>query len=107
MTSVLINSELFESAIKRVRAQSNPVHTTPVGWSDKTVELLNILKKNNPYTTLSNEVQTELKKVKKMPDLCDYLPWFRVGPGHKEACANQLELERNPPPPKIKDYAEY
>jgi hypothetical protein len=62
-----------------------PVHTIPVGWSSKTIQLINILKKNNPYTTLPEEVKTELQAVRTMPELRDYLPWFRVGPGHKES----------------------
>ena len=105
--SGLSKYEVFELAMYRVRSQSQPVHTTPVGWSDKTVELIGILKKNNPYATLSNQVQTELEKVKQMPKMCDYLPWFRIGPGHKEALRNAEEEQRNPPPPKIKDYCEY
>jgi hypothetical protein len=74
----------YESIIQSVRARSAPVHTIPVGWSDKTKQLISILRKNNPYQTLPESIACEMVDIKKLPELRNYLPWFRVGPGHKE-----------------------
>ena len=87
----------IQSVMDRVRAQSVPVKTTPVGWSDKTVKILAILKKYNPYTTLSEQDKSELDCLRKMPELSEYLPWFVCGPGHKEIYANQLVTELHVP----------
>lgn len=99
------NPELFEYAIQRVRAQSAPVHTIPVGWSEKTQQLLDILKQNNPYTTLPDKVVNNLNSLRQMPEPRTYLPWVVVGPGFKEIYAAGL----NPPLSRetVKDYAKY
>jgi hypothetical protein len=89
------SSSHFDDVIFRVREKSAPVKTTPVGWSDKTVELINLLKQNNPYTTIPDHIKIQLEAVRKMPEL--HLPWFKVGPSFKEIYAKQLSDEINPP----------
>ena len=44
----------------------------PVGWSSKTVELIYILKQNNPYTILPTTIKTKLESLRKLPELQDY-----------------------------------
>ena len=92
-----ISSCQFDDVILRVRNQSEPVKTTPVGWSSKTVDLMNILKQNNPYTTIPEHIKIQLDSVRKMPELRDYLPWIVCGSGHKEIHAKQLSEELSAP----------
>jgi hypothetical protein len=66
--------------MERVRAQSVPVKTTPVGWSDNTFNILAILKKYNPYANLSEQDKTELNRVRAIPEKRDYFHW--VGRRH-------------------------
>ena len=94
----------YESIIQSVRSRSSPVNTIPVGWSDKTEQLISILRKNNPYQTLPESVTREMSHIKKLPELRNYLPWFRVGPGHKEIYAQ--ELSPVIPPQTYKDYSD-
>jgi hypothetical protein len=94
----------YESIIQSVRSRSLPVHTFPVGWSTKTEQLISILRKNNPYQPVSESVAYEMSRIKKLPELRNYLPWFRVGPGHKEIYAQ--ELSPVIPPQKYKDYSD-
>ena len=68
----------YESIIQSVRARSAPVHTIPVGWSDKTEQLVSILRKNNPYQTIPESIAREMVDIKKLPEL-NYLPWSRFG----------------------------
>jgi hypothetical protein len=83
----------FDDVIFRVREKSAPVKTTPVGWSSKTVDLINLLKQNNPYTTIPDHIKTQLDSVRKMPELCDYLPWIVCGPRYKELPAPVKNME--------------
>ena len=96
-----ISSCQFDDVIFRVREKSAPVKTIPVGWSSKTVDLINLLKQNNPYTTIPDHIKTQLDSVRKMPELRDYLPWIVCGPGDKKICANQISQ----PVPEKKSYA--
>jgi hypothetical protein len=79
----------FHPVMERVRARSIPIKTTPVGWSTKTVELIELLKQNNPYITMPEHIKTRLESVRKMPELHEYLPWIAYGP--KELCAKEKE----------------
>jgi len=104
-----IPSSHFDDVILRVREQSAPVKTIPVGWSDKTVELINLLKQNNPYTTIPDHIKIKLESVRKMPELRNYLPWIVVVPAHKETYEKKLADELNQPVLEkvYKDYCEY
>ena len=77
-----ISSCQFDDVIFRVREQSAPVKTTPIGWSTKTIELIELLKQNNPYITMPDHIKTQLESVRKMPE--EYLPWIAYGSGYKE-----------------------
>ena len=100
----------YEEIIQTVRARSAPVRTLPVGWSEKTELLMEILRKNNPYQdtrTLHPRIQRDLKLVKQLPEPRNYLPWFAIGPGFKEA-SSKLDDQLKPRNQNIyKDYCEY
>jgi len=62
--------------------------------------------KNNPYQTLPESIAREMAHIWKLPELHNYLPWFRVG--HKEIYSQNYNKELSPiiPPQKYKDYSD-
>jgi hypothetical protein len=85
-------NQSYENVIERVRENSVPIQTRPVGWSHKTELIIELLRQNHPAQSkfLPEHVKRDLQIIKKMPEPRNYLPWFRVGPGFKEIYAEQI-----------------